>query len=92
MTQARKLRYDEFIMSILPPKIKITIHRGEDGIFWAESPDVPNCYTQGKNIDETIAKMKDAIFTHFEVSARDSDPRRLNTEEELSAELRFAHV
>jgi len=79
-------------MNNLPAKIRITIRRGEDGIFWAKSPDVPHCYTQGKSIDETIANMKDAIFTHFEVSAHDADPRLLKTEEQLSAELRFARV
>lgn len=79
-------------MANLPAKIRVVIHRGEDGVFWAESPDVPHCYTQGKTIEKTIAKMKDAIFTYFEVSARNADPRFLKTEEVLSAELHFARV
>lgn len=74
----------------LPTKIHVAIHRDEDGLFWAESPDVPYCYTQGKTLDETIFNMKDAIFTHFAIPAKNSDPNLLKTNEELSAEFHFA--
>lgn len=74
----------------LPTKIRVAIHRDENGLFWAESSDVPHCYTQGKTLDETMNNMKDAIFTHYEISAKASDPKLLKTETELSAEFRFA--
>lgn len=76
----------------LPSKIRITIHRDEEGYFWAESLDIPHCYTQGKTLDETICNMKDAIFTYFEIPAEKSNLRLFKTEPELSAELRFART
>ncbi len=29
-------------------KIKVVIHKAEEGGYWAEVPSLPGCFTQGK--------------------------------------------
>lgn len=74
-------------LSKIPKKFSIHIHLGEDGIWWADSPDIPGCYSQGRSQEETILKMKDAVFTHFGVPPELSEPSLLKAEGELQLAL-----
>ena len=74
----------------LPEKIQVLIHRDEDGLFWAESPDVPSCYTQGRTVDETLAKMTDAVLTHYEIDPTNLEGSEIKSQAKLKVELRFS--
>lgn len=46
------------------PKIlnfRVIIEQDEDGIFVAEAPAIPGCYTQGKSYEEAVQRIKEAI-------------------------------
>lgn len=46
------------------PKVlnfKVIIEQEEDGIFVADVPSVPGCYTQGKTYEEAIKNVKEVI-------------------------------
>jgi predicted RNase H-like HicB family nuclease len=42
-------------------KIKVVIHEAEEGGFWAEVPAIPGCMTQGKDMQELIKNIYDAV-------------------------------
>ena len=36
-------------------------HEAEEGGYWAEFPDLPGCFTQGEDMNETYEMAKDAL-------------------------------
>lgn len=42
-------------------KIKIVVHKAEEGGFWAEVPAIPGCATQGDSMDELMQNLREAI-------------------------------
>ncbi|MHC4872099.1 MAG: type II toxin-antitoxin system HicB family antitoxin [Planctomycetota bacterium] len=42
-------------------KLKIVIHKAEEGGFWAEVPAIPGCVTQGEDMKDLIANVYDAV-------------------------------
>ena len=42
--------------------VQIIIHPSEDGrsLFWAESPQYPGCFTDGRTIDELLRNWQEA--------------------------------
>ena len=42
-------------------KLKVVIHKAEEGGFWAEVPSIPGCMTQGETTQELIENLYDAI-------------------------------
>ena len=71
----------------IPKKFNIKIHLGEDNIWWTDSLEIPGCYSQGRTQEEAILNMKDAVFTHFGIPDRLSNPSLLKVEGELQLEL-----
>ncbi|MBF0501063.1 MAG: type II toxin-antitoxin system HicB family antitoxin [Candidatus Riflebacteria bacterium] len=47
-------------------KFLITIQQGEDGMILAECPALPGCMTQGKNRDEVMTNIREAIELSIE--------------------------
>ncbi len=43
------------------------MYPGEDGYVVAEVPSLPGCVSQGKNRDEALANVREAISLHEEV-------------------------
>lgn len=41
--------------------VKAIIHEVEDGGYWAEVPALPGCATQGDNMEELLANLREAI-------------------------------
>ena len=39
----------------------VVIEQGEDGYLIASRPAIPGCHTQGKTLDEVMARIKEAI-------------------------------
>lgn len=42
-------------------KLKVIIHKAEEGGYWAEVPAIPGCMTQGETTKELIENLYDAI-------------------------------
>lgn len=42
-------------------KIKVIVHKAEEGGFWAEVPALPGCVSQGETMDEIRNNIREAI-------------------------------
>jgi predicted RNase H-like HicB family nuclease len=42
-------------------KLKVIVHRAEEGGFWAEVPAIPGCATQGDTYEELLKNLTDAV-------------------------------
>ncbi len=42
-------------------KLKVVIHKADEGGFWAEVPAIPGCATEGETIDELLQNLHEAI-------------------------------
>jgi len=42
-------------------KLKIIIHKAEEGGYWEEVPAIPGCATQGEDLRELIENVYDAV-------------------------------
>ena len=42
-------------------KLKVIIHKAEEGGYWAEVPSIPGCATQGETIEELIQNLYEAV-------------------------------
>jgi predicted RNase H-like HicB family nuclease len=42
-------------------KLKVIVHKAEEGGFWAEVPAIPGCATQGETYEELLRNLADAI-------------------------------
>jgi predicted RNase H-like HicB family nuclease len=42
-------------------KVRAIVHEAEEGGYWAEVPAIPGCATQGEDMDELLANLKEAI-------------------------------
>ena len=52
------------ILVIMEGKIlsyTVLIEQDEDGVFIAKVPDILGCYTQGKNVEQAMERIKEAI-------------------------------
>ncbi|MFO8028422.1 MAG: type II toxin-antitoxin system HicB family antitoxin [Cyclonatronaceae bacterium] len=52
-------------------KLKVIIHKAEEGGYWAEVPALPGCVSEGDTLDETNANIREAIEGHLEVVQED---------------------
>jgi predicted RNase H-like HicB family nuclease len=41
--------------------LKVLIHKGEEGGYWAEVPALPGCVSQGETMDDLRANIHEAI-------------------------------
>ncbi len=49
----------------MPRKVSIVIERDVHG-FYAYSPELPGCHTQGPTLDEAVERIKEAIELYLE--------------------------
>jgi predicted RNase H-like HicB family nuclease len=42
-------------------KIKVLVHKADEGGYWAEVPSIPGCATQGETFDELLTNLYEAI-------------------------------
>lgn len=52
-------------------KLKVVIHKAEEGGYWAEVPALPGCFTQGETLQEIETNIREAVNLYIE-SANDS--------------------
>jgi predicted RNase H-like HicB family nuclease len=61
-------------------KLKVVIHKAEEGGYWAEVPAIPGCATQGEDLRELIENVYDAVDGCLSV---DMDSVQLDTNDEV---------
>ncbi|MDQ6707007.1 MAG: type II toxin-antitoxin system HicB family antitoxin [Acidobacteriota bacterium] len=42
-------------------KYAVVIHEDPEGVFWAEIPALPGCYSQAESVAELMANVREAI-------------------------------
>ncbi|MBC7926578.1 MAG: type II toxin-antitoxin system HicB family antitoxin [Bryobacteraceae bacterium] len=42
-------------------RIRVIVHKADEGGFWAEVPSIPGCATQGETMEEIEANILEAI-------------------------------
>jgi predicted RNase H-like HicB family nuclease len=42
-------------------KLKVIIHKAEEGGFWAEVPGFPSCVSEGDTLEEVRANIREAL-------------------------------
>ena len=52
-------------------KLKVVIHKAEEGGYWAEVPSIPGCATQGETFDELLSNIYDAVEGCLSVDVQD---------------------
>lgn len=52
-------------------KIKVVIHRAEEGGYWAEVPGIPGCATQGETFEELLTNIYEAVEACLSVDMKD---------------------
>ena len=52
-------------------KIKVVVHKADEGGYWAEVPSIPGCATQGETFDELLTNLYAAIEGCLSVDIRD---------------------
>ena len=54
-------------------KLKVVIHKAEEGGYWAKVPSIPGCATQGETFDELLTNLYEAVEGCLSVDVEDSD-------------------
>ena len=42
-------------------KLKVVVHRAEEGGYWAEVPAIPGCMTQAETFECLLANVREAV-------------------------------
>ncbi len=42
-------------------KLKMIVHRAEEGGYWAEVPAIPGCASQGETFEELLGNIYEAV-------------------------------
>lgn len=50
---------------------QVLIYKGEDGFWVAECPSLPGCVSQGKNREEALQNIKEAISCYIHTLEED---------------------
>lgn len=48
-------------------KLKIVVHKADEGGYWAEVPAIKGCFSQGETMEELLENIKEAIKGCLEV-------------------------
>ncbi|UCD85477.1 MAG: type II toxin-antitoxin system HicB family antitoxin [Deltaproteobacteria bacterium] len=52
-------------------KLKVIIHKAEEGGYWAEVPAIPGCATQGETFEELLGNIYEAVEACLSVDTKD---------------------
>lgn len=52
-------------------KLKVIVHKAEEGGYWAEVPTIPGCATQGETFEELLKNLHEAVEGCLSVEVRD---------------------
>ena len=51
-------------------KLRVVIHKAEEGGYWAEVPAIPGCATQGETFEELLENLYEAVEGCLTVDAQ----------------------
>lgn len=51
-------------------KLKVIVHKADEGGYWAEVPAIPGCATQGDSFEELLANIYEAVEGCLAVDVR----------------------
>ena len=54
-------------------KLKIIVHKAEEGGYWAEVPAIPGCATQGETMQELMQNIYEAVEGCLSVDVQNLD-------------------
>jgi len=63
-------------------KFRIIIEQDKDGNYVAECPALPGCISEGKNREETLTNIKDAVCGYLASLKKHGEPIPPSIEEE----------
>ncbi len=52
-------------------KLKVVVHKAEEGGYWAEIPAIPGCATQGETFEELLSNIYEAVEACLSVDMKD---------------------
>ena len=52
-------------------KLKVVVHKAEEGGYWAEVPAVPGCVTQGDTWEELLPNIYEAVEACLSLDAEE---------------------
>ena len=52
-------------------KLKVVVHKAEEGGYWAEVPAIPGCSTQGEDFEELLENLYEAVEGCLSVDVSD---------------------
>jgi len=52
-------------------KLKVVVHKSEEGGYWAEVPAIPGCATQGDSFDELLSNIYEAVEGCLSIDVQD---------------------
>jgi predicted RNase H-like HicB family nuclease len=52
-------------------KLKVVVHKAEEGGYWAEVPAISGCATQGETFEELLKNLYDAVEGCLSVDVQD---------------------
>jgi predicted RNase H-like HicB family nuclease len=61
-------------------KLKVIVHKAEEGGYWAEVPSIPGCATQGESFEELLQNLYEAVEGCLSV---DISPVQLNPQDQI---------
>jgi predicted RNase H-like HicB family nuclease len=54
-------------------KLKVIVHKAEEGGYWAEVPSIPGCATQGETFEELLQNLYEAVEGCLSVEVSDGE-------------------
>ena len=64
-------------------RYRVHIQQDEDGVFVAEVPSLPGCLSQGRNREEALANVREAMAAYLESLEEHGEPIPPPTIEEI---------
>ncbi len=49
-----------------PIRVKVVLHKAEEGGYWVEVPSLPGCYSQGDTKQGALQNIREALLLHLE--------------------------
>jgi predicted RNase H-like HicB family nuclease len=54
-------------------KLKVIVHKAEEGGYWAEVPSIPGCFTQGETWEELLQNIYEAVEACLSVDLKEPE-------------------
>ncbi len=61
-------------------KLKVIVHKAQEGGYWAEVPAIPGCATQGETFEELLKNLYEAVEGCLSVEV---EPSTLDPDSEI---------